>query len=260
MRLYAGETTMEETNNQKIIELLRDMRLPEMAAEYERQLGDVSCADLSFEARMSMLVTREHDSRTNHTVEKCIREAKFYDSTADLRDIDYSPERKLDPRLIESLKTNEYINQALNVILVGASGCGKTWTSCALGVNACRGKYRTKYKRLPELFSEFEIGRIQGPEKYQAVLKKYSKYDLLIIDEFLIRSCNETERNDLFELIEARISKKSTIICSQWTLEGWHEKLGAGIIADSILDRIINSSYKIIFAGNSMREKYSRLK
>ena len=114
------------------------------------------------------------------------------------------------------------------------------------------------YIRPPELFAEFEAKRIQG--QFRQYLKQLQKYDLLILDEFLLVAASTSERNDLLELMESRTNKKSTVFCSQWTPEGWHERLGAGPVADAILDRIINSSYTIELYGNSMREDYSKLK
>ena len=66
---------------------------------------------------------------------------------------------------------------------------------------------------MPELLSEFEAVRIQG--RYRDYLKQISKIDLLIIDEFLLTSVNESERNDILEVIEKRTNRKSTILCSQ---------------------------------------------
>lgn len=61
--------------------------------------------------------------------------------------------------------------------------------------------------------------RIQG--KYREYLKKLGKYDLLILDEFLLNSTNEHERSDLLELTETRCNRKSTIIfCSQYSFDG----------------------------------------
>ena len=70
----------------------------------------------------------------------------------------------------------------MNIILIGASGSGKTWLSCAFGTNACLSKMKVRYIRMPELFSEFEAKRIQG--NYRQYLNQLFKYDLLIIDEF----------------------------------------------------------------------------
>jgi len=245
-------------NVEQIEYQLKQMRLPRMREEYERQRNDPDFQHMSFDERFAQMVSLEYDARINSTIETLTRKAEFYDSTACLADVNYKPERKLDQGLIEELGTNEYIHNHLNIILIGASGCGKTWFSCAFGINACQARIKTKYIRLPELFSEFEAKRIQG--QFRQYLKQLQKYDLLILDEFLLVAANPTERNDLLELMESRTNRRSTIFCSQWTPEGWHERLGAGPVADAILDRIVNSSYTIELYGNSMREDYSKLK
>ena len=142
--------------------------------------------------------------------------------------------------------------------MIGASGCGKTWISNALGMNAILDRKTVKYIRLSELFSELEAKKIQNT--YRQYIKQINKFDLLILDDFLLVKTNESERNDLLELMEKRTNRKSTIFCSQWSPEGWHEKLGNGPIADAILDRIINSSYTMFIEGKSMREEYSKIK
>ena len=249
---------MATIDNDKIIKQLKDMLLPAMAEAYQLQLEDPQYTNYSFEERFNELVNIEYDSRLNHTISRNVKNARFYDSNANLNDVNYRPDRKLNKGLIEELKTNDYIRNRLNIIIIGASGSGKTWLSCAFGTNACQDKFKVRYYRMPELFDDFEVKRIQG--NYRQFLKQLSKYDLLIIDEFLLTATTETERNDLLELMEKRTNKKSTILCSQWSPEGWHDKLGNGPIADAILDRIINSSYKIFLEGKSLREEYSNLK
>lgn len=86
--------------------------------------------------------------------------------------------------LLESLADNSYIRQGQNVILIGATGSGKSFTANALRVNACQSGYKTRYIRLPELFSELEAARIQG--KYHQVMKQFQKLPLVILDEFLL--------------------------------------------------------------------------
>lgn len=251
---------MEENpmNKKDLMRKLRHMKLPIMAEQYERQTEDPAYSQLSFDERFSELIEMEYDSRVNHTIERYIKNAHFYDSSANMESINYDPERRLDRSQMEELATNKYLEKGLNVIFVGASGCGKTWLSNALGIHACRDRKTVLYIRLPELFSKFEEMRIQG--KYTEYLKKLGKFDLIILDEFLLRSTNETERSDLLELMEIRCNKKSTIFCSQYSFDGWHQLLDGGPIADAILDRIINSSYLITLHGKSLRETYSRLK
>lgn len=245
-------------NKKDLMRKLRHMKLPIMAEQYERQTEDPAYSQLSFDERFSELIEMEYDSRVNHTIERYIKNAHFYDSSANMESINYDPERRLDRSQMEELATNKCLEKGLNVIFVGASGCGKTWLSNALGIHACRDRKTVLYIRLPELFSKFEEMRIQG--KYTEYLKKLGKFDLIILDEFLLRSTNETERSDLLELMEIRCNKKSTIFCSQYSFDGWHQLLDGGPIADAILDRIINSSYLITLHGKSLRETYSRLK
>ena len=112
--------------NQELYEKLREMRLPIMAEEYKDQSENPNTQNMTFEERFESMVIKEYDSRINHTVERYIKNARFYDSNANLQDINYKPDREINRGLIEELSTNEYIQQKLNIILIGASGFGKT--------------------------------------------------------------------------------------------------------------------------------------
>jgi DNA replication protein len=91
-------------------------------------------------------------------------------------------------------------------------------------------------------------------------MKQYQKYSLMILDEFLLIPTSDTEQRDLLELMESRCGQSSTIICSQFVPEGWHERLGGSALADSILDRIIPSAYTMIIDGDvSMRQRKRRI-
>ena len=83
-------------------------------------------------------VDAEYDSSHNNNIKRLIKNAKFSDSSAFLGNIDYLPDRNLNRDLLESLADNSYIRQGLNVILIGATGSGKSFIANALGVNACQ--------------------------------------------------------------------------------------------------------------------------
>ena len=146
----------------------------------------------------------------------------------------------------------------MNIILIGASGSGKTWISNVFGLMYAWKD--TEFNILVCLIFFRKLKKLNFKNITKNTWKKLSKVDLLILDEFLSTTTSECEQNDLFEVIQSRTDKKSTIYCSQWAPEGWLGKLGDGPLADAILDRIRNSSYTILLKGRSLREDYSKIK
>jgi DNA replication protein DnaC len=241
------------------VEKIRKFRLPAFAEAYKRQIeNEIEYQSMSFHERLALMVDAEHDSRHNNNIARLIKDARFPNSSAFLRSIEYLPDRRLNRGLLESLADNEYVRQGLNVALIGATGSGKTYIASALGVNACQHGYKTRYYRLPELLGEFEAARVQG--QYPQLMKQLRKCPLLVLDEFLLVPATNSEQRDLLELAESRCGRSSTIICSQIMPEGWHERLGGGALADSILDRVIPAAYVMKIEGDvSMRRRKQAL-
>ena len=247
---------------QATIDRLTEMHLTAMSDAYRNQVSDFKMTEVPFEDRFGMLVDIEYCSRKNNRLKRLIRNAEFDQPDAYIMDIDYSSGRKINRHLITRLATCEYITEYHNVFITGATGSGKSYMACALGMEACKRYYTTKYVRLPDLLIDLEMARNEGT--YKKVMAKYINPLLLILDEWLLLKPNEHERKDIFELLHHRRKKTSTIFCSQYRAEGWYEQLGGndGPLADAILDRIVHDSYKINIENLdpakdiSMREVY----
>lgn len=240
--------------NESTIAKLHEMRLTAMADSYREQLKDTSFRDLSFEERFGLVVDLEWSKRKSNKLIRLIKKADFRFSNACIEDIEYHVDRKLDKSLITRLSTCSYIQEKHNVIIMGASGNGKSYIGCALGVAACRKYFTVKYVRLPDLLDELAVARGEGI--FKKVMKQYQNVGLLILDEWLLVPLKGTEARDLLEIIEVRHQNASTIFCSQFAPGGWHEKIGEVTLADAILDRIVHDSYTIHIDGRiSMRER-----
>lgn len=244
--------------NESTINKLLEMRLTTMADAYRRQLQEHSMDNFSFEERLGLLVDIEYTSRKNNRLKRLIHSAGFDQSYACIADINYSAGRKLDKSQIERLASCQYIAEKHNIIIMGASGAGKSYLACAFGIEACKQYYTVKYIRLPELLADLAVARGEGI--YKRVINQYRKVNLLILDEWMLVSLTETESRDLLEIIHARHKRASTIFCSQFSPAGWHGKIGETTLADAILDRIVHDSYTIEIHGSesdrSMREVY----
>lgn len=104
---------------------------------------------------------------------------------------------------------------------------------------------------------EFIAAKHEADGSFRKLINKYKKVELLIIDEWLLTTLPEEHVYTLFEIIEARLKKASTIFYSQTGPEGRYEKLGDALVADAILNRIVHDSYKILIDGAvSMRERH----
>ena len=233
---------------------LREMHLSVMAAAYKEQLADSSFQSMSFEYRVSLIVDMEWNSRKNNYLKRLIKQANLSEPNACIEDIEYHSDRNLNKNMITKLSTCNYIQEHHNVILLGATGSGKTYLACAFGMNAVRNFLSVKYIRLPELLTDLSIAR--GSGTIRKVMAQYKKYSLLIIDEWLLYALNETEARDVLEIIESRYKKASTIFCSQFDVPGWRDKLNDPILADAICDRIVHDSYSILIdCKDSMRKR-----
>jgi DNA replication protein DnaC len=246
--------------NTVTVNKLIEMRLSAMAAALRTQLQDHSMHGFSFEDRIGMLVDIEYDNRKNNRLQRLIRNASFDQPGASIADINYQAGRKLNKSLITRLSTCEYITEKHNIIVLGATGAGKSYIACALGMEACKHYYTVKYIRLPEILAELAIAKGEG--SYQKIINQYKRFSLLILDEWMLVSLTENEARDLLEIIHSRHKYASTILCSQFAPAGWHKKIPESTLADAILDRIVHDSYTIEIQyidkdnDKSMRELY----
>jgi len=237
------------------LEKLQELRFSGMCAAYREQLESAEYEGLTFDERLGLLVEREHTERHNRRLKTRLRQAKLR-LTATVEDIDYRQPRGLDKRLMLSLAACDWIRRRHNVILTGPTGVGKTYLACALGHKACREGFTVKYQRAPRLFQDLSLAKADG--RYPKRITALSKIDLLILDDWATTILTDEQRRDLFEIIEDRYERRSTIIAAQMPLKQWHKAIGDPTLADAILDRLVHNAHKITLKGESMRKKRTK--
>jgi len=240
--------------NEATISKLHDMKLSAMAQAFRQQMQESEMNSLAFSQRFGLLVDHEWDTRKNNRLKRLIYRADFPISNACMEDIEYRNDRKLNKEQLLELSTCFFITEKHNIIILGATGAGKTYLGCALGLAACRHFFSVKYIRLPDLLDELSIAKGEG--SFRKIMQGYKKIDLLILDEWLLSPLSDFESRDLLELVESRYSRLSTIFLSQFDVSGWHSKISDVPLSEAILDRIVHNSHTITIGGDeSMRKR-----
>ena len=224
--------------SQSTMDKLHDMRLSVMARAYRDQEELPAASGLSFDERLAMIVDAEWDSRRTNKRLRHLRQAGFPEQDANIADVRYDDDRKLDRAQMAELSNCSWIASRRNIIVTGASGAGKTWISNALGVAACNAFYTVRYTRLPELLDELTVFK---DEEWLKQRKKYIKCDLLIIDDLGTELVNTFTTSQLFYVVNERLNrKKGTIISTNLPVNEMRDEF-----TDRVMSRIV-SQYQII--------------
>jgi DNA replication protein DnaC len=90
------------------------------------------------------------------------------------------------------------------------------------------------------------------------LITKFSNYGLLILDEWLLDDLSEDDLKFIFEIVERRYDSGSTIYCTQFRQSDWHKRLGGGVHADAIMDRIVHNAVWFDTGQLNMREQLAK--
>jgi DNA replication protein DnaC len=232
---------------------MRRMRLNHLAGIARGMVEDPAYDSLPFGELLGIMVDAEWDYRQGHKTELLSKKAGFTDPSAKIEAIDWLPERGLDKKRILSLATCGYIDAGHDVVILGKTGVGKSFLAQALGDAACRRHRKTLYTRTPAMLDDLAVAARTGDAR--SAVDEHAKPDLLILDDFMLSQPGRDGAHRLLEVVEKRSFSGSTVYCSQLPPDQWHQRIEEKIVADALLDRIVNRSVIIQIGGDSMRKR-----
>jgi len=236
----------------KLLNNLESLKLDKFRAFLPNYLGEISKRDIPFTDALLELTEKELEFRNERASKIQIAVSAFpYEKTLSDFDFDFQP--SVNKSQILDLESLRFIENKENVLFFGSSGVGKTHLAVALGVAAAKKRYITYFISCNDLI--MQLNKAHAENRLESKLKHYAKYKLLIIDEIGYLPIDRQGANLLFQLINKRYEKNSTIITTNQPFSKWGEVFSDITLANAILDRLIHHSTIIKITGPSYRLK-----
>jgi DNA replication protein DnaC len=239
-------------NTQQTFEQLKELKLYGMAGCYDIQLHQPAEKQPDAHTMMAMMAEAEAISRIHQRTNLYIRLAKFRYNVLP-EQIMCSAERNLSKEQLQLLCEPTFIINAENILITGATGCGKSYLACALGRKACMNGYKTLYFTMSRFIEDIATARLDGT--YTKLLTTIEKTPLLILDDFGLHPLDIPLQLTLHQIMEARYKKYPVMITSQLPVKEWHSYIGEPTIADAMMDRLTATDHRVDLKGESLRKK-----
>ncbi len=240
-----------------IVELrenLKSLTLSTMARGLEGHLRQAKEQGPGYDEFLLDLTVAELQARAESRLNRRVREAKFQ-LVKTLEGFDFDVVPGLDIRLVRELSGCDYIKERRNVIFLGRSGTGKTHLATALGVEACKNNYRTRFVSCYSLVNELIEARKE--RDLQRLIQRYSRYDLLILDELGYIPFSREGSELLFQVLAERQEKGSVIITTNLGFADWTQVFGDPVMTAALLDRLTHKAHIVNCQWQSYRLKQS---
>ena len=237
------------TKTHQLEATLRALKLGGMLDSIESRLAQAAAGELGHIEFLQVLCEDELARRDASGIVRRVREAHF-ESVTSVEEFDFAYNPKVPAAQIRDLATLRFLDDAQSVILHGPVGVGKTMIAQALGHAACRRGYSARFTKTSRLIGDLAGGH--ADRSWEARLKAWTRPTVLILDDFAMREFTPSQADDLYELITER-TKKSLIITANRSASDWYSLFPNPVVAESILDRIVNTAHHIHMDGKSYR-------
>jgi DNA replication protein DnaC len=237
-------------NTQNTLDQLHQLKLKGMAQAYRALLAMPVHEQLSLHQAIARLAEAELQNKADQKTRMYLRLSKLR-YNAVIEQVKCSADRNVTREQLSVLADCSFINRAENILITGATGCGKSYLACALGRQACILGYKVLYMGMTRMLEKIGQARLDGT--YVKMLNQIEKVQLLILDDFGLHPMDNNVKLAILQMLEDRYGKRSVIITSQLPVNNWYEYLSEPTLADAIMDRLSANAHRIELEGESLR-------
>ena len=230
----------------------RLLRLPTIAAQCQRLAKDAVQQQQPYLTYLAELLSAEVDERERHTIERRIKESRL-PRIKTLEDFDFSACPLVSAPQIRELAEGGYINRAEPIIFIGDSGTGKTHLATGLCLAACRQKKRVRCITAAGLVNE--LVEAQHHNQLGRALQRWTRYDLIAIDEMGYVPFAQVGAELMFQVISERAERATLVITTNLPFSEWTQVFPNARLCKALLDRITDRATIIETGSDSYRFK-----
>ncbi len=240
------------SNYNQLLNNLETLKLEKFRSYLPSYIDEISNEKISFTDALLKLTEKELIFKNERASKIQISVSAFpFEKT--LSDFDFEFQPSVNKMKMLDLETLGFLDRKENILFYGNSGVGKTHLAVALGVAAAKKRHMTYFIHAHDLI--LNLNKAHSENKLEQKLKHYAKYKILIIDEIGYLPIDKQGANLLFQLINKRYEKNSTVITTNQAFSKWGEVFSDITLANAILDRLIHHSHIIKITGPSYRTK-----
>ncbi len=235
-------------------DVLKALKLTGMLSTLDERLAQARAAQLGHTEILQLLCEDELARRQSAALARRLSRARFEANQATLEGFDFTTNPKLPTAAIRDLGALRWLAAGESVILYGPVGVGKTHLAQALGHNAIRRGVDVRFTKTSRCLADLAGGH--ADRTWDKRLREYTRPGVLILDDFAMRELTTQQADDLYELTSERAAtSKPLIITSNRAPADWYPLFPNPVVAESLLDRLINTSHQLLVDGPSYRPR-----
>lgn len=230
----------------------RQLRLPTIASQFERLAQEAVKSNQTHVRYLCELLSAELDERERHTIDRRIKDSRL-PRFKTLDEFDFAATPLVPAKLVSELSEGGYLKAAEPIIFIGDSGTGKTHLATGLCVAACQQKKRCRFVTAAGLVNE--LVEAQHHNLLGRALQRWSRYDLIVLDEVGYVPFAQVGAELLFQVISERAERATLIITTNLPFSEWTQVFPSARLCKALLDRVTDRAHIIETGTESYRFK-----
>jgi len=228
---------MTRAQTTRLTEGLKTLRMATIRKSYREQAELARKETLSYEAYLLELVEGECETRRHNRIERLLRESRLpLEKTLETCDRKRLPAKV--GGLVSTLLEGDFLDRSENVLAFGNPGSGKTHLLCAIGQHLIRQGHRVFFTPCNLLVQQLLLAKrdLDLPR----LLKRWDRYDTLILDDIGYVQHNREEMEVLFTFLSHRYERGSIMITSNLPFSKWEKIFKDKMPTAAAIDRLVH--------------------